>query len=196
MALPKFTRALLSGEAERYGYEIGEHSYGLPKIQNFGFGRLRIGRFCSIGPRVEIVLSHGHYLDEVTTYPLSEFRLSRRPDRQKAEPPPAVVIGNDVWIGCGAMILGGVTVGDGAVIGAGAVVTRDVAPYAVVGGNPARELRKRFTDAEIADLLEIAWWDWPIEKIDAFIPLLLNKDVAGFIQAARAAGLAPAVPDR
>lgn len=76
-----------------------------------------------------------------------------------------IVIGNDVWIGYEAVILAGVTIGDGAVIGARAVVTKDVPPYTIVGGVPARPIKKRFSDRTIADLLEIKWWDWPRERI-------------------------------
>ena len=76
-----------------------------------------------------------------------------------------IVIGNDVWIGYEAVIMAGVTIGDGAIIGARAVVTKDVPPYTIVGGVPAREIRRRFSDDVIARLLELKWWDWPAEQI-------------------------------
>jgi hypothetical protein len=92
-----------------------------------------------------------------------------------------VVIGNDVWIGFGAMILSGVTIGDGAVIGARAVVASDVEPYTVAVGNPARSASQRFDDATVARLLRIRWWDWPDEVISERIPLLCSGDIRSFI---------------
>ncbi|CAM5455544.1 serine O-acetyltransferase [Thauera mechernichensis] len=91
------------------------------------------------------------------------------------------MIGNDLWIGFGATIVGGVKIGDGAVIGAHAVVTKDVPPYAIVGGNPARLIRMRFDDATVTRLLELKWWQWPEERILQFIPDLLSGDIEGFL---------------
>ena len=91
-------------------------------------------------------------------------------------------IGNDVWIGMNAMILSGVKIGDGAVVGAGSVVTKDVEPYAVVAGNPAREIRKRFDDQTISELLKANWWDWDIQKIRENVPYLLSNNVKKFLQ--------------
>ena len=88
------------------------------------------------------------------------------------------VIGNDVWIGLGAMFMPGVQVGDGAIIAAGALVTRDVAPYAVVGGNPAKLLRSRFDEATIRELLRLRWWDWPIERITEKVKAICGGDLA------------------
>jgi virginiamycin A acetyltransferase len=87
------------------------------------------------------------------------------------------VIGNDVWIGLEALIISGITIGDGALIGARAVVTKDVFPYAIVGGNPAKKIRKRFDDKTIKDLLEIKWWDWDAEKIFRNTDIICSADV-------------------
>jgi virginiamycin A acetyltransferase len=87
------------------------------------------------------------------------------------------VIGNDVWIGYNATIMAGVTIGDGAIIGTNSVVTKDVEPYAIVGGNPAKLIKKRFSDIEIAELMEIRWWDWDIEKISRNVQNLTNNDI-------------------
>ena len=88
-----------------------------------------------------------------------------------------IVIGNDVWIGYEAVILAGVTIGDGAIIGTRALVTRDVAPYTIVGGVPARELRLRFPEETIAELLTLKWWDWPIELIQSNLASLQSGDI-------------------
>jgi acetyltransferase-like isoleucine patch superfamily enzyme len=95
-----------------------------------------------------------------------------------------IVVGNDVWIGRGAVIRAGVTIADGAVVGARAVVTQDVRPYAIVAGDPARERRRRFGDEQVAALLEIAWWTWPDERIRAHAALLCAGDVDAFLLAA------------
>ena len=88
-----------------------------------------------------------------------------------------IVIGNDVWLGYRSVILAGVTIGDGAIVGAYSVVTKDVPPYTIVAGNPAKEIRRRFSEAEIARLLELRWWDWPIEKITENVHLLTGNTV-------------------
>ncbi|TPI51906.1 CatB-related O-acetyltransferase [Mesorhizobium sp. B3-1-7] len=132
--------------------------------------RLIIGRFCAIASGARFLLSAAnHPILGSTTYPFFVFggdwleltadllpRIASRGD---------TVIGNDVWIGRDAVIMPGVTVGDGAIIGAGAVVASDVPPYATVGGNPARLIRRRYSDDDIERLLRIAWWNWPIELI-------------------------------
>ena len=91
-----------------------------------------------------------------------------------------IIIGNDVWIGYRAAIMPGVTIGDGAIIGACSVVTRDVPPYSIVGGNPARIIRKRFDEQTIAQLQQLAWWDWPVDKISRYCALLTGN-VADFL---------------
>ena len=133
--------------------------------------RASIGKFCSIGPHVTIGLARHPVSRFVSTYPaffsndnigcLSAFRKDKIFD----DSVPVTTIANDVWIGSHAMIPGGITIHSGAVIAAGAVVVKDVPPYAIVGGNPARVIRFRFTEQQIAVLLGSAWWDWPIDKI-------------------------------
>ena len=92
-------------------------------------------------------------------------------------------IGSDVWIGRGATIRAGVRIGDGAVVGTRAVVVQDVRPYAIVAGDPARELRRRFSDEQVAALLEVRWWDWPPERVRSLAGLLCAGDVDGFLAA-------------
>ena len=124
--------------------------------------RLRIGKFCAFA----------HALP-MQAYPW-------RPSRD-------TVVGNDVWIGAEALILPGVTIGDGAVIGTRAVVSRDVPPYAVVAGNPARVVRRRYAEDDAARLSALAWWDWPAARIARAIPILVKGDVAALEAFARAA---------
>ena len=159
---------------------IGDYTYGVPNLWTAKPGvRITIGKFCSIGQNASITVFSEHHMDYLSTYPFASLPTTwpaavgvAKPDFVRGD----VVIGNDVWIGSNATILGGVTIGDGAVIGAYAVVAKDVAPYSVVVGNPIREIRKRFSDDVIAKLLEIQWWDWPIEKIKKHANLLVSND--------------------
>jgi acetyltransferase-like isoleucine patch superfamily enzyme len=163
-------------------YEVGEWTYGRIKVLNWGNkARLRIGRFCAIGGGVTIFLAGEHHTEWVSTYPftvhLGENAALPDPVKSKGD----VTIGNDVWIGDRATILSGVRVGNGAVIGARSLVVKDVAPYQIVGGNPARPLRTRFTPDQIAALERIAWWEWPLDRIRAALPLLTSDSVDEFI---------------
>lgn len=163
-------------------YSIGEYTYGKPIILAHDINtELSIGKFCSIAKDVSIMLGGDHYVDWVTTFPL-QYAGSHLLDKTgHAKSKGAVTIGCDVWLGHGALILSGVTVGHGAVVAAGSVVTKDIPPYAIVGGNPARILRYRFEPEVIESLLDIAWWDWPIERIIDSGPLLLSDELGGFI---------------
>jgi acetyltransferase-like isoleucine patch superfamily enzyme len=172
-------------------YVIGPYSYGQPVVLHAdepGGVSLVIGKYCSIADGVRILLGGEHRLDWVTTYPFPAL-LEEWPEAKGVRGTPAtkgdVVIGNDVWIGHGATLLSGVTVGDGAVIGAMSVVTRDVEPYAIVAGNPAVEVRKRFDEETVARLLEVRWWDWPVERVREFIPALCSGGVREFADAHR-----------
>ncbi len=131
--------------------------------------RLRIGRFCAIATGATFLMSGAnHPMRGISTYPFAVFERGWRKGYENELESGSrgdIVIGNDVWIGLRATILPGITVGDGAIIGAQAVVSRDVRPYAIVAGNPAREVKRRFDDATIDSLLEIRWWDWDIAKI-------------------------------
>lgn len=165
---------------------VGRYTYGTPQLKVWSDGeRIDIGAFCSIADDVIIFGGGEHRLDWVTTYPL-RIALNSPGAGQDGHPHTKgrTVIGNDVWIGHGAMVVSGVTVGDGACIGAGAVVSKDVPPYAIVAGNPARVVRTRFEPHAIAQLLKIRWWTWPIDKIRAFQSLLCADDIGAFIAAA------------
>lgn len=160
--------------------EIGEHTYGMPKVVGGGpHTLLEIGKYCSISDDVVFLLAGDHHVDFISTYPFDnidfwDYPFVITPYHRRNE----TVVGNDVWLGYGCLILHGVTIGDGAVIGAGSVVSKDVRPYAVVVGNPAREIRRRFDDETVEALLELRWWDWPEEKIRENLPALQGKDPA------------------
>ena len=164
----------------RTRFPVGRGTYGEPKVLHWADEpSLRIGSFCSLAREVTILLDGNHRTDWITTFPFTKFRESARDIEGVIRTSIGVVIGNDVWIGYGATILSGVTIGDGAVVAAGAVVTRDVPPYGIVGGVPAKLIRHRFPEETVRLLLQIAWWDWPDADIDLAMPLLLSGDVAG-----------------
>jgi chloramphenicol O-acetyltransferase type B len=161
-------------------YSVGRCTYGNPSVINYGDkATLKVGAFCSIAIRVQILLGGNHRSDWVTTYPFPFFRPSAKRHLEYHFSKGDIVIGNDVWIGHAATILSGVTIGHGAIVGACAVVTKDVPPYGIVAGNPARLIRKRFSEEDISTLLQIEWWQWPDETIDRAMPLLLSGNIAG-----------------
>ena len=132
--------------------------------------KLVIGKFCSIACRAKFLFnSANHTLSSLSTYPFpiffDEWGLEKSDVAAAWDRKGDIVIGNDVWIGYEAVILAGDTIGDGAVIGARAVVTKDVPPYAIVGGVPARVIRSRFPEETVKALLRLKWWDWPAERI-------------------------------
>ena len=156
--------------------------------------KLIIGKFCAIAMGAKFLLSSAnHPMLGSTAFPFfifggtwlektAEF-LPRIPSRGDT------VIGNDVWIGREAVIMPGVTIGDGAIIAASAVVVSDVAPYTAVGGNPARPLKKRYSDQDIDRLLRIAWWNWPVEAITEHVRTIWTGTPANLEQEAKDAGL-------
>jgi len=165
--------------------EVGRHSYGLdPATLLFHTGRERlvIGNYCSVARDVLFVFGE-HRTDLVSTYPFRTLLGSDGVNHDATEK-GEIRIGSDVWIGTRAIVMSGVTVGHGAVIAAGAVVTRDVPPYTIVGGVPARIIRRRFDEPTINALLEIAWWDWPDDRVRDAMPRFYG-DVQAFISTFR-----------
>jgi acetyltransferase-like isoleucine patch superfamily enzyme len=165
---------------------MGTESYGVATIYTFTHDAtcLRIGNYSSIGCTILLGGEHAH--DMVTTYP---HRILWGMEGAGDDGFPAktgdTLIGSDVWAAYGATLLSGVHVGDGAIVANGAVVTKDVPPFAVMGGCPARVLRYRFSDEQIDALLHIRWWDWPKDEVRAAVPYLASRDISEFIRYAR-----------
>lgn len=144
--------------------------------------RLVIGKFCSIACGAKFIFNcANHALRPLSTYtfPLffEEWDLPKSEVTSAWDNKGDIIIGNDVWIGYDAVIMAGVTIGDGAIIGTRAVVTKDVAPYSIVGGVPAREIRKRFAPEVVERLRELKWWNWPEKKIHNAIPSIQAGDI-------------------
>lgn len=184
--------------------EVGEYTYGSELIKLHKYGpengvcdsadsKLKIGKYCSIAP-CNIFLNENHRYDWVTTFPFGLTRLSKKRfknvDKQLINSGALskgngnVIIGNDVWIGYNASIMSGVTIGHGAVIAGSAHVVKDIAPYSIVGGNPAKHIKYRFSEEQIAKLLQIQWWDWPVRKINQHLPVLMSNNIDEFIKKA------------
>lgn len=142
--------------------------------------KLIIGKFCMIASDVTFIMNGANHLtDALTTYPFAIFgngwenAMEGKQYPQKGD----ITIGNDVWIGYNATIMAGVTIGDGVIIATNSTVIHDVAPYSIVGGNPAKEIRKRFPESTIEKLLDLKWWDWDIEKITKNVHHLTNNEL-------------------
>jgi len=164
----------------------GPGSYGTPIIHEFPYddSRLIVGNYCSIGGTY--LLGGQHPIEHVTTYPI---RINFGLDGAGQDGCPAVrgdiVVGSDVWTGYGSWIMSGVTIGDGAVVATGSVVTKDVPPYAIVGGAPAKLIRYRHTEQQRAALLDIKWWNWSEAEIVEAAPFIASSDIDAFISYAR-----------
>lgn len=145
---------------------------------DFAKDRLIIGKFCQIATGVRFLMNGAnHSMDTFSTYPFKAFGgIWAEKDPMHTQSKGDTVIGNDVWIGNQATILQGKKIGDGAIIGANSVVTKDVAPYTIVAGNPAKEIRKRFDPDTIASLLKLQWWNWDIETITQHLEVITSSD--------------------
>ena len=144
--------------------------------------RLMIGKFCSIACKAKFLMTSGnHSMKSLSSYTFpiffEEWELDPKHITEAWDNKGDIVIGNDVWIGYDAVIMSGVKIGDGVVIGTRAVVTKDVPPYTIVGGVPAKAIRKRFNDEVIQKLLEIKWWNWPYDKIQANIKYIQSGTI-------------------
>jgi lipopolysaccharide transport system ATP-binding protein len=167
---------------KRSKISIGKHTYGRPNVLSYGStSKLCIGKFCSIGKKVTIILNAEHRHDWVSTFPFPAFIRWNYKDSEYLSSKGDIIIGNDVWIGYGVTILSGVKIGDGAIIGANSLVTKDVEPYTIIGGNPAKVIKKRFSDRQIKNLLNIKWWEWSDKKIKENLSFICSSDVNKFI---------------
>lgn len=166
-------------------YDIGKYSWGHLTIANKSPGcALTVGRYCSFAFGVEVFLGGEHRTDFVSTYRFGKyppFDEWYAPSEQTAVGRGDITIGNDVWIGRGAMILSGVTLGDGVIVGAGSVVRQSAPPYAIVVGNPARVAGFRFAPEQIEALLRIRWWDWDEERVRGALEQIMSDDIQAFI---------------
>lgn len=143
--------------------------------------RFIMGKFCCVAPGVTFIMNGANYrMDGFTAYPFNIFGHGWEKYTPSLSDLPLkgdTIIGNDVWIGMDATIMPGITIGDGAIIAANSVITKDVPPYTIVGGNPAIEIKKRFPDDVINELLEIKWWDFDIKTISASIDIIVSGDI-------------------
>jgi virginiamycin A acetyltransferase len=172
---------ILVGDYSYYDDPIDSEGFERNVLYNYGRDRLIIGKFCAIATGVKFIMGGAnHNLDAISTYPFSIFghgweserdQLLNLPDRGDT------VIGNDVWIGYESVIMPGVNVGDGSIIAAKSVVVKAVPPYTIVGGNPAKVIRQRFSEADITKLLEISWWNWEIAKITQHLSLIMSNQI-------------------
>lgn len=184
--IPELDRGVRNFKQRYPQYEYGSGSYGLPTVRDFGDGTtLKIGAYCSIADGVLIVLGGHHRTDWVSTYPFPAKLLEAAHIPGYGGSRGDVTIGNDVWLCSGCTILSGVSVGTGAVVAAEAVVTRDVAPYSIVAGNPARVVGWRFDEQSRAELLASGWWNWPREEIAGAVSLLCSDRISEFLAYAR-----------
>lgn len=172
---------IIVGDYTYYDDPVDVHNFEQNVLYLFDFlgDQLIIGKFCQIASGVRFIMNGAnHAIHGASTYPFKIFG----PEWAHAslEPPNKgdTVISNDVWIGNSATIMPGVRIGDGAIIASGSVVTRDVSPYTVVGGNPAHLIRERFNAEDRDFLCALRWWDWPLEKITAHVDLLSNGAIA------------------
>lgn len=171
----------------------GKHTYG-PEPQIIGSKEIargsKIGRYCSIADNLQFIVKGTHMINWVTTYPFQEiwgmdvplYEINGIKGKANDLPPASpITIGNDVWVASNVKVKQGVTIGDGAVLATECFVTKDVPPYAVVGGNPAKIIKYRFTEKQIQELLQIRWWNWNDEEVRQAVPLLASNNIDEFI---------------
>ena len=167
-------------------YKIGDHTYGKPTVYDWDEGtKLIIGKYTAIASDVTILLGGNHRIEWATTYPFPAI-ANKWPMAAEIQGHPwskgNVTIGNDVWIGNNVTILSGVTIGDGAVVAACSVVVKDVPPYTMVGGNPAKYIKQRFSDAQVKGLLQLKWWSWPDKKVEKYVHTLCSSNIDSLLK--------------
>ena len=164
---------------------IGKFTYGLERNSFIGLSTItpiKVGMYCSFGQNVKFFLNAEHPINLVSTFPLKTLVKQKSPwPNLDVISKGGIEIENDVWIGANSLIMSGIKISHGAVVGAGSIVTKNVGPYDVVAGNPAKKIKSRFNKKQINSLLRIKWWDWPEEKIIQNIDNFY-KDVNKFIK--------------
>ena len=176
--------------------QVGDYTYydDFESVENFEKNvkyhfdftgdQLVIGKFCMIASDVQFIMNGANHLtDAISAYPFAVFGHGWEGAMEGKSYPMKgnIEIGNDVWLGYRATIMAGVKIGHGAIVGSHAVVTKDVPPYTIVGGNPAKVIRKRFSEEQIAVLLALEWWNWPLEKLTRNVALLTGGDVEALL---------------
>jgi virginiamycin A acetyltransferase len=171
---------IIVGDYTYYDDPEDVHNFEKNVLYLFDFmgDKLIIGKFCQIATGVRFIMNGGnHAMNGVSTYPFKVFGGEWSKALLEVKSKGDTVVGNDVWIGNNTTIMPGLKIGDGAIIGTNSLVTKDVAPYTIVGGNPAKEIRKRFDDETIQLLLTIKWWDWDVQKITDNLEVITNGKI-------------------
>ncbi len=174
---------IIVGDYTYYDDPEGSEDFEKNVLYHFPFmnDKLIIGKFCAIARKVKFIMNGAnHKITGITTYPFSLFGNGWEKVTPQISDLPYkgdTVVGNDVWIGYDVLVMPGIKIGNGAIIASRSVVTKDVEPYSVVGGNPAKVIKKRFDDQTIRLLEEIKWWDWNIEKITKNLEILTSSDI-------------------
>jgi virginiamycin A acetyltransferase len=162
----------------RYGPEYFEENNVL---YNYDYSKVKLvfGKFCAIAAETRFIMTGDHKLNAISTYPFPIFQCGWEEAYSIDDLPVKgdILVGNDVWFGYDSLVKNGVTIGDGAIIAARAVVVKDVPPYAIIAGNPAKVVKMRFDEKTVERLLRISWWNWDIEKINKHLKLISSLDV-------------------
>jgi len=190
--IPNYNRlCFLKNIIRNPNIEVGDYTYydDFNDVSNFEKNvkyhfdftgdKLIIGKFCMIASDVKFIMNGAnHLIDAISSYPFAVFGngWEHAMDGKKYPVKGNTIIGNDVWLGHNSTIMPAVQIGDGAIVATNATVVKNVDPYSIVGGNPAKEIRKRFTQDKIDFLLKLKWWDWPVEKITKHVQLLTSAD--------------------
>ena len=163
-------------------FKVGSNCYGVPRIKHLHpDATLAIGNYCSFAKNVQIFLGGNHRLDWVSTYRYPIFFQEALHIKNSASTNGNITIGNDVWLCENCTVLSGINIGHGAVVANGAVVTKDVAAYEIVGGNPAKHIRWRFDELTREALLKSEWWDWPEDELLRIVDIICSDDISRFI---------------
>ena len=165
---------------------IGNHTYGINNLDIHTYkgseSKIIIGKYCSLSKNITVITGGNHPLEWISTYPFrANWDMSGKYEDGMPYSNGDIIIGNDVWIGTGATILSGITIGHGAVIAAGSIIVKDVPPYSIFGGSPAKIIRFRFSEIQIEKLLKIKWWDWNDHKVKNNVRFLNSDKIEYFL---------------